>query len=351
MSLGSAEPTAPSLSSGTRFRHWLRSSFRNYLGVSLIVCCMTGGAAICGGAWAALPGTGLPEVTQPGAGAPISSPTTGHIPPRAVAAEEPSANSLNVCERAGVAMEQASGLPAGLLLAIGRVESGRWDSGRGRVTAWPWTINAGGKGLWFSNKEDAAQTVRDLLDGGMHSIDVGCFQINLLWHPTAFANIEQAFDPEANAAYAARFLLALFSQTGSWEGAVEAYHSADPQLGFAYRQQVFSSWAAAPAITADPAFRRRATSIISVASRPIAMPVVIAGVQIWTPMPRGSAAGVVAMPGSAVTEPLRTANGATQPLPVVLYQVMPPELRAALRSARQPAHATGVALEAARRSP
>jgi hypothetical protein len=218
-------------------------------------------------------------------------------------------------------MEQASGLPPGLLLAIGQVESGRWDSARGRITAWPWTINAAGKGLWFSSKDDAAGAVKQLLDGGTRSIDVGCFQINLFWHPTAFASLEQAFDPDANAAYAARFLLALFSQTGSWDAAVEAYHSADPALGYAYRQQVFSTWAAAV-----PAVRNRITPVLAVASRPIAMPTVIAGVQIWTPMPFGTASGVIAVPGSAAAEPSRTPNTPTHPMPAVLYHAMPPGL-------------------------
>jgi len=230
-------------------------------------------------------------------------------------------------------MEQASGLPPGLLLAIGRVESGRWDSMRGRVTAWPWTINAAGKGLWFATKDDAARTVKEFLNGGTRSIDVGCFQINLLWHPNAFANLEQAFDPDANAAYAARFLLALFSQTGSWDAAVEAYHSADPGLGFAYRQQVYSTWTAAPPTTAAFAVRNHAAPMLAVAARSITMPMVIAGVQIWTPMPLGTAAGVVAMPGSPALEQTHAANGASQPLPVVLYHALPPGLRPA-RAAR-----------------
>jgi transglycosylase-like protein with SLT domain len=233
----------------------------------------------------------------------------------------------STCERAAVATEQASGLPPGLLQAIGRVESGRWDNARGRVTAWPWTINAAGKGLWFDTKDAAARSVKDLLNGGTRSIDVGCFQINLFWHPTAFASLEQAFDPDANAAYAAHFLLALFSQIGSWDAAVEAYHSADPTLGFAYRQQVFSSWAAAAPIRGLPAARNRTTPTLAGASRPIAVPLVVAGVQIWTPMPFGTAAGVVAMPGSPAPEQPRPVAGATQTLPMVLYQAVPPALR------------------------
>jgi hypothetical protein len=242
----------------------------------------------------------------------------------AAAASAAPDDPLNPCERAGAAEEQASGLPPGLLLAIGRVESGRWDSARGRVTAWPWTINAAGKGQWFETKTAATQTVRDLTGGGTRSIDVGCFQINLMWHPAAFPSLEQAFDPAANAAYAARFLLGLFGRTGSWEAAVETYHSADPTLGFAYRKQVYATWAAAEPVTASV----RTGSVLAVAPRPVALPMVIAGVRIWTPMPIGTAPGVVAMPGSPAAIPSHApSGGGVAPLPVVSYRVMPSDIR------------------------
>ena len=51
--------------------------------------------------------------------------------------------------------------------------------------------------------------VRAMQANGVRSIDVGCGQINLMYHPDAFPNLELAFDPQANAAYAARFLKAL----------------------------------------------------------------------------------------------------------------------------------------------
>lgn len=283
-----------------------------------------------------------PGVSQPGTN---SAPALRVRPSDAISASGSSVDPLNVCERAGVAMEQASGLPPGLLLAIGRVESGRWDGQRGRVAAWPWTINAAGKGMWFESKEAAAQAVRDLLNGGTRSVDVGCFQINLLWHPTAFASLEQAFDPDANAAYAAHFLLALFSQTGSWDTAVEDYHSADPALGFAYRQQVFSTWDTAAGMTNLAPSRGRATPVLAIASRPIAIPTVIAGVQIWTPMPFGTASGVVAMPGSTALQQSHVANGAPMPLPVVLYQAMPPGLLAARVTRNKPRSARDVSTE------
>jgi hypothetical protein len=207
------------------------------------------------------------------------------------------------------------------LLALGRIESGRWDPSRGRVTAWPWTINAAGKGSWFETKTAAARAAGALLEGGTKSIDVGCFQINLLWHPGAFASLDQAFDPDANARYAAGFLLSLYSRAGSWESAVEAYHSADPALAFAYRQQVFSSWLAAAPVTL-PA--RATTPMLAVMSRakPIPIPAVFAGVAVWTPMPAGQSSGVVATPAS------QSAAAPSMPsLPVVSYRVMPPGLK------------------------
>ena len=235
--------------------------------------------------------------------------------------EGPAETPPTQCEQAGIAAEQAGGLPSGLLLAIGRVESGRWDAERGRVTAWPWTINASGKGSWFATKAAAAQTVNALLEAGTKSIDVGCFQINLLWHPGAFASLDEAFDPDANARYAASFLLSLYSRGGSWESAVEAYHSADPALGFAYRQQVFSTWLAAAPVTLPT---RATTPMLAVMSRaaPIPIPAVFAGVAVWTPMPAGQASGVVAL------APPQTAAALGQPpLPTVSYRAMPAGLK------------------------
>jgi hypothetical protein len=224
----------------------------------------------------------------------------------------PAGGDANACERAGVAAEQASGLPAGVLLAIGQVESGRWDSERGRVTAWPWTINAAGKGQWFESKQAAVASVASLREGGTRSIDVGCFQISLLWHPTAFDSLDQAFDPDANARYAAAFLLSLFSRTGSWSAAVEAYHSADPLLGFAYRRQVYASWLTVAQVTAP-------VRVGPVPTRaPVAMPLVYAGVSVWTPVPPETAGEVVAMPGAPVLE---TARAPDQALPTVSYHM------------------------------
>jgi hypothetical protein len=231
---------------------------------------------------------------------------------------------LSACEQAGSLAEQAGGLPPGLLLAIGRIESGRWDPARGRMTPWPWAINAAGKGQWFDSKDMASGRVLALLAGGTRSIDVGCFQISLLYHPAAFVSLDEAFDPDANARYAARFLLGLHARTGSWEAAVEAYHSAVPALGYAYRQLVFSTWGSAPPLPVAIA-ARSGTPVRAARREPDPIPVVMAGVQVWTPMPAGTGAMVVAMPPPAGWEaPRETLMSAPMPpLPMVSYRVMP----------------------------
>ncbi len=162
------------------------------------------------------------------------------------------------CEAAAVSAERDWGLPPGLLAAIGTVEAGR-RSPTGSPQIWPWTVNARGQGVFLPRQADAVAYTAALLAQGVRSIDVGCFQVNLAWHPTAFASLAEAFDPAANARYAARFLLRLRSEVGDWGGAIARYHSATQELGIPYRSMVFSAWSgglatlpAGPAAAADP---------------------------------------------------------------------------------------------------
>ncbi len=113
-----------------------------------------------------------------------------------------------LCRAAIAQAERERSLPPRLLAAIGRVESGRRDPATGATHPWPWAINAEGRGSFFPDKAAAIAAVRDLQAHGVRSIDVGCLQINLRHHPAAFASLEEAFEPLANARYAARFLAA-----------------------------------------------------------------------------------------------------------------------------------------------
>lgn len=146
------------------------------------------------------------------------------------------------CRGAAAAAERTHAIPPGLLWAIARAESGRWDPRRRARVAWPWTINAEGDGHFFPSKAAAIAAVRSLQASGVRSIDVGCMQVNLHHHPHAFADLDEAFDPVANATYAGQFLASLRGLTGSWAGAAGRYHSATPERGGPYRERVLALW-------------------------------------------------------------------------------------------------------------
>ena len=145
--------------------------------------------------------------------------------------------------RAAIALaERSTGVPDRLMQAIGAVESGRREPS-GFVSAWPWTINAEGVGYFYDSKAEAMAAVTALRARGVRSIDVGCMQVNLMYHADAFSSLEEAFDPGANARYAGRFLLTLQAKTGSWPGAAAGYHSLTPEVGADYARKVLALWA------------------------------------------------------------------------------------------------------------
>ncbi|MGH7070335.1 MAG: transglycosylase SLT domain-containing protein [Acetobacteraceae bacterium] len=160
---------------------------------------------------------------------------------RAAPAGRPRTSPALSCEQAITAAEQRLQLPAGLLAAVGRVETGRTDHA-GVMHPWPYTINAEGAGAFFATKQAAVAAVRALEERGVRSIDVGCVQVNLLHHPAAFVSLDEAFDPVVNTAYGARFLRRLYDEMQSWPAAVAAYHSRTPGLGAPYRARVLAIW-------------------------------------------------------------------------------------------------------------
>jgi hypothetical protein len=159
-----------------------------------------------------------------------------------------------LCRAAIAAAEREYGLPPRLLTAIGRAESGRRDPESGGFHPWPWTINAEGRGSFFPDKAAAIAAVRALQAQGVRSIDVGCMQVNLRHHPDAFSSLEQAFDPLANARYAARFLTELRADAGDWMRAAGHYHSQTPEHAEPYRALVAEALVAEQGTPPAPAF-------------------------------------------------------------------------------------------------
>jgi hypothetical protein len=188
----------------------------------------------------------------------------GHAAP-AIAGSPPSATRspppvppFALCETAIDIAESAGRLPPGLLIAIAEEESGRRDQDSGLIRPWPWTINAEGEGHYYHTKAQAIEAVRTLQARGVRSVDVGCMQINLFFHAGAFATLEEAFDPHANALYAAHFLNMLYAAGHDWPRAIGAYHSETPALAAPYRTLVLARWQrphVIPAPVAQVAYR------------------------------------------------------------------------------------------------
>lgn len=146
------------------------------------------------------------------------------------------AADATACLSAIRAAERKLRIPTRLLMAIGVTESGREvDAG---LTVWPWTVNAEGEGRYFPDKATAVAHVRALRKRGVRSIDVGCMQVNLQWHPAAFKDIDTAFDPAANVAYAARLLKGFHSDLRNWTRSIKQYHSSTPDKADAYFKRV-----------------------------------------------------------------------------------------------------------------
>jgi hypothetical protein len=160
---------------------------------------------------------------------------------------------------------------------------------------------------------------------GVSIIDVGCFQVDLFYHPHAFASLDEAFDPDANARAAARILsLGRLASTG-WDGAIAAYHSASPLIGAAYLQKVRAVWpwvrahppwddrdpSAAYAVLLSPQARlvRVVTpdTAIAVSAQPIGLPRLVSAGRLAPTDSAGAAVEWLQPP--------------TQPLPLVLSPI------------------------------
>ena len=146
------------------------------------------------------------------------------------------------CENYTAEHERAFAMPAHLLTAVTRAETGYVAPDDGVLKAWPWTVSASGGVVRHPSKWAAIDAVRDLQHRGASEIKVGCMQIDLQRHGHAFRNLSHAFDPEANVAYGARLLASLYRRTGDWKSAVSEYHSGDPNSGGHFQRRVADLW-------------------------------------------------------------------------------------------------------------
>lgn len=151
-----------------------------------------------------------------------------------------------VCSRYLSYYEDKYNLPQKILTALGRQESGKWDYTLKKHIPWPWAMNVGGKGYYFSSKTEALVNIRKIKRRNVESYDVGCMQINMKYHGHAFQDITQALNPQDNVAYAAKLLRQLYDKKGSWRGAIAAYHAGPQGLksrrGREYARSIIKKW-------------------------------------------------------------------------------------------------------------
>lgn len=233
--------------------------------------------------------------------------------PTQVPASIPAASAL--CRAAILQAERGGHIPERLMDAIAMVESGRRDPVSGAVYPWPWTINAEGQGHWFESKADAIAAVKALQARGVSSIDVGCMQVNLVQHPNAFPSLDVAFDPVANATYAAHFLRDLYNQTYAWPLAAAAYHSFTPGLGADYARKVLAAWGVPQA----------PSGAAMVPADPEAAPAPVPGGRVAVLLPTGhEAIRVMALPPAPIVTGSGRSLAAYRSIPIRLASRMPP---------------------------
>jgi hypothetical protein len=129
-------------------------------------------------------------------------------------------------------------LPSDLLHSISLQETRKNHSTHNIGIVWPWTINVEGEGFYFKNKKDALIFAKTNLKKGKESIDVGCMQVNLKYHPKAFRSLEEALSPRHNIEYAAQLLSEYYTRYGSWSKAIGYYHSYTTNKADLYRTKV-----------------------------------------------------------------------------------------------------------------
>ena len=157
-------------------------------------------------------------------------------------AYQPKMDDTFVCLNATQKIEKEFQIKEHMLTTISSVETGRWNDVHKQNLAWPWTINAEGEGFYYKSKKEAVEAVKKLQAKGVKSIDVGCMQINLYYHGEAFESLEEAFDPEANVRYGAKFLKQLHSKKGDWIQAAMAYHSGVASKANKYKTKVLANY-------------------------------------------------------------------------------------------------------------
>jgi hypothetical protein len=140
-----------------------------------------------------------------------------------------------------IAMQR--GIPHTVLYAVALAESGKRVTTTGLYRPWPWTLNVGGDGYFYATRLEAWQALRDWLDQGKRSIDIGFMQVNWRYHHERLGDPWQALDPYHNLRVGANILQDCYATERDWWASVGCYHApANPEQADRYRRRVLSRW-------------------------------------------------------------------------------------------------------------
>jgi hypothetical protein len=81
---------------------------------------------------------------------------------------------------------------------VALAESGKQVLSADVFRPWPWTLNVAGQGYYFDSKQDAWQALKDWLQAGRRSIDIGLMQVNWRYHQDKLGSPWLALDPYHN---------------------------------------------------------------------------------------------------------------------------------------------------------
>jgi len=134
------------------------------------------------------------------------------------------------------------GIPQALFYAVALTESARRFDTKG-IRPWPWTLNVSGQGHYYRSRTQAWQALKQSLDNGNASIDIGLMQVNWRYHRSRLGSPWKALDPYHNLRVGAQILQACFQRKGDWWSGIGCYHAPNnPERAQRYRHRVQSQW-------------------------------------------------------------------------------------------------------------
>jgi len=126
-------------------------------------------------------------------------------------------------------------IPEILLYSVALQESEKPGTGR----PWPWTINVGGKGIYFDSRTELFKYAEKLIERGITNFDIGLMQVNWRWNGQHFRSLWAATEPYTNLRTGAMIIRKYYRESRSYEVAIGKYHApSNPENAKKYKELV-----------------------------------------------------------------------------------------------------------------